>query len=112
MAHWKILDGVHCDKDAKVVSRADAPGIEHVDDVFYAGDVIETDKDLSKHNTPGSTKFAKLDESAPNDELDGMTVAQLNTFAEEETIDLPPGLKKDQLIKAIRARLAYAAAIA
>lgn len=110
MARWQILRGVHCDKNAKPVSLADKPGVERVEGVFYAGDVIETDVDLSKCNTSPQTKFTKLDDPpdpGPYAELDGMSVKQLQDLAKQEGIDLPTTLKKAQMVLAIRGALTY-----
>lgn len=112
MARWKILRGVHGDKNAKPVELVDKPGVERMegDGIFYAGDVIETDVDLSKCNTSPQTKFTKLDDPpdpGPYAELDEMSVKQLQDLAKQEDIDLPTTLKKAQMVLAIRGALTY-----
>ncbi len=118
MALWKVLRGVHNDKNATLVEAMDPEeltGVERKPDdgIFYAGDTIETDVDLSRLNTSGSdTKFAKLGESEPRDELAGMTVKDLRELAEQEQVELPSNLAKPQIIEAIRGALKYRAAVA
>lgn len=117
MATWKILRGVHNDGNAKLVKAADPDeltGVEREpnDHIFYAGDIIETDVDLSRHNAPGHIRFEKLTESEPQDELVGMTVKELRDLAEQEKVELPSNLSKPQIIEAIRGALKYRAAVA
>lgn len=115
MARWKILRGVHCDKNATPVELVQIKGVERVpgDGVFYGGDVIDTDKDLSRFNVSTEVKFEKLPESEPQDELDGKTVDELKELALREKIEIPIAVKKKaQLIKAIRGVLNYRAAVA
>jgi len=93
--------------------------------MYQAGEVVDSSSDLNKHNSPGSRKFEQLsgevadapsaslpesseDDEDPeegSDELDGMTVAQLKTFAAEEEIDLSGVSRKSDILSAIRATL-------
>ena len=129
MAKWKILRGVHADKEAELVSMGELNGpdgkpaverlpMDHLDwqdpekeKTFYPGDVIETEKDLSRFNTPNDVRFEKLSEAGPEDELATMTVAELEELAKEEEIEVPAKLKKAQLVEAIRGALKYRTAI-
>lgn len=73
-------------------------------------DLIYTDNDLSKHNTPGvAKKFTSADDFEPTEEiqddddgLDELTVDELKTHAKEEEIDLSGLTKKDEIIAKIR----------
>lgn len=74
------------------------------------GNIVETDKNLLKFNSVGSTKFKLIshdDEIVPevNDGLEMMTAKQLLAYAEGEEIPLPPNadvLKKHELLKHLR----------
>lgn len=58
MAKYKVLVGKYVDDDPV---RKDSTG-GSIDKMYQPGDVIETDKDLLKHNTPGAPpKFSRLD---------------------------------------------------
>lgn len=131
MAKWKILRGVHSDKNARLVSMGELnspdgkPAVERLpidhsawqdseaDKTFYPGDVIETDVDLSQLNTPTDTRFQRIgkEEEEPEDEFAGMTVSELEEFAKAEEIEVPAKLKKAQLIEAIRGTLKYRTAV-
>ncbi len=66
-----------------------------------ATDIIETDKNLAK--LFGSDKFQRIYENDPNsDGLDDMNKDRLLEIAEENEIDLESGLKKQDIIEAIR----------
>ena len=105
---WKILRGVLQDKTVKPIALVEVPGIERVegDGVYYTGDIIETDKDLSRHNTPSGQKFERLSTiqsiDDPVSDLNRMTVADLRALAEQEEIDLGDAHLKDEIIEAIR----------
>lgn len=118
---WKVLTGSH------VVGET-AYGAH-----LPTGTVFECEQDLSRHNIPGQpARFLLLSTSedveapavAPNtpapteppsdgnkdqskdDGLDGMSVAELKTFAGDAKIDVAGLTRKDDLIKAIRAAIA------
>ncbi|KKN04016.1 hypothetical protein LCGC14_1101790 [marine sediment metagenome] len=54
MSTWKVCRGIVNDKTFKPIALVEIQGVERQegDGIFYAGDVVETDKDLSRHNTP------------------------------------------------------------
>ena len=119
MARWRILRSILQDKNAKAVSLVEIPGVERRegDGIFYAGDIIETEADLSKHNNQAEKKFEKLEGYEPitpkaeNDGLEGMTVAELRGLAEREEIDLGDAItKKAEIIEAIRLQTSGASA--
>jgi hypothetical protein len=109
MAHWRILRGLCVDKNARLIKASDrVKDDERQPGFFYGGDVIESDSDLSRF----PDRYEKLDEQE-FDGLDDMTVQQLKAFAAENGIDdLPEPLRKAQIVKAIRAQLAYREAVA
>ena len=117
MVKWKLLSGVHHDKNAKPVKLADLEGVERGNHTFYAGDVFESDRDLDAHNVrdsvgrPISVRFALVDEET-GDDLDTKTVTELLEFASQEEIELPEKkLPKGQLLRAIRGALLYRQAV-
>lgn len=118
MATWRLMSGVHQDKDAIPIELAVKPGIERhtIDewdpkDCYYPGDTFESDKVLERHNVAGQPpKFEKLAE-AP-DGLDSLTVEKLRQLAIDEEMDIPSGLPKPKLIQAIRGYKQVADAIA
>ena len=82
-----------------------------------AGDTVDSKSDLSKHNTPGDIKFARISGEGqtvlditpePSEDEDGnpnfnsMTVSQLKAFAEENDIDLPSGGTKPELLNTVK----------
>lgn len=85
--------------------------------VYYKGgplgDVIETDRNLGRFNSVGSTKFKLLalgEELVPeiNDGLEGLTVRELRAYAKENSIEFsgsPENMRKEDLLKEIRAAL-------
>ncbi len=102
MSKFRLLQGVH--------GEGKGPNLK----VYYPGDVIETESDLCKFNTPSSSpKFEKLDASGvpakgapyPGDQLDAMTVERLREFAAEEEIDLVDARKRDDILQVIRRAL-------
>jgi hypothetical protein len=80
------------------------------------GDIVETDKNLLKFNSPGSVKFkmVAIDQDIVPDIDDGletMTVAQLKKYCKENGIEIdgnPDNLRKVDYIKAAREALLYA----
>ena len=111
---WRVVQGVHHDKNAKAVSLEDNPAYNRDDPhTFYPGDVIETDANLDRFNTKDSrgvviVKKFEPAEAVIGDELDSMTVAKLREFAAEEGVTLPDKkLSKEQLVKSIRAWLQF-----
>lgn len=109
MPRWKLVTGVHSDQDAILIQAKEIPGAERGPGLFYAGDVFDSDKDLSHFNIPGSVRFEKLADDP--DDLDRLTMPQLKTLAGEEEIEVPSNLRKPDLIKAIRSQLSYRAAV-
>lgn len=127
MPRFRVKAGIYADKTARPVSLASIDGIDRpdvtdpiwtdaeADKVFYPGDVIDVDKDLDRHNVRTkesgivSLKFEPL--TGPTDDLDSMTVVQLRSLAKAEEIGLPAGLKKVQIVQAIRSQRAYRDAI-
>ncbi len=111
MARWKVLQGVHQDKNAKLVKArpikmvgpdgsVDILGVEREPDdgVFYGGDIIETDVDLSYvGGSRTDPKFERIGDSGSG--LDSMTIAQLREFAAEEEIDLGDAAKRDEILR-------------
>ena len=105
MAQWKILRGVHADKNMKLVrARVDTPddvlGVERRpgDGVFYGGDIVESDLDL------GPPKFEKVEspiavQRPPDGGLESMTVAELKQHAAEEEIDLGDATKRAEILR-------------
>lgn len=113
MAIWKVLRGIHSDKTAKPVSLVEVKGITRAEGIFYPGDIIESDKDLAKHNTPADTRFEKLPEHEPISPpargvngLSGMTVKELRKLAADEEVILDETVvRKEEIINTIRAAL-------
>lgn len=119
MARWKLLSGIHSDKTARLVSSCKLEGVERQPNTFYPGDVFDSDKDLTRHNTrdsrgqPVSVRFERVGDSPSSkgtaalvdreDELDTMTVKELRDFAEREEIDLGDAKQRVPMIEAIRA---------
>ncbi len=101
MSRWKVLQGVHQDKNTKLIQPStDKLGVERKpnDGVFYRGDVIETNADLSQvGGCRGNPKFERVEDS--EDALDSMTIQQLREFAAEEEIDLGDASKKDEILR-------------
>ena len=92
---FQVLRGVH----------------SHGGQIYRKGDVVESDVDLTKHNTPGSPRFAPIgdggvavvDEPVGSDDgLDEMNVRELREYAEEGGIDLSGTKSKDAIIERIR----------
>jgi hypothetical protein len=112
-ARFRILRGIHCDKDAKLIFQGEIDGLDRNQQVagtFFPGDVIECDKDLLRHNTDPLNPRCELVSQA--DDLDSYTVAQLKEFAAAEHIDLPTSkMGKQRMLEAIRATLKYREAI-
>ena len=124
MTQWLLKSGIHSDKFATPIQLVSDPrngearnlsdweglGADIVPPCFYPGDIFESDQDLDKFNNTGSAKmYEKLSDipHAVQDEFDSKTVAQLLEFAEAEEITLTPGLKKDEIIAAIRGFVMY-----
>ncbi len=124
MGTYRVLRGLYQDKTAKVVRLRDEPsdkdGVKGKrlcqENVFCPGDVIRTDRDLLKKNSPGSIKFERLEETVVTEdvsreytnleeELKEMTVAKLRKHAEAEGIDLGTATSKEEIINTIRAAL-------
>jgi len=128
MARWRLLRGIHSDKDAKTVEMVEVPGVERpplaehnkrirkvqtldgmveetVPDSYYPGDVFDSGKDLLK--TSGPRRFELLD--SPVDKFDVMTIQQLRDFAAGEEIELPEGkgVIKAKILQALRGALQY-----
>jgi len=104
---FELLHGLHSDQNATMIKPSEDKGIARVegDHTFYKGDVFETDVDLRKLNEGGTTKFRLVTDSGPGDELESMTVAALYDLAQAEEFDIPPKLRKAQLVRAVRASL-------
>lgn len=114
MGLWKQHRGVHCDKNAKLVTPASEElmkGIIRQPNTFYGGDVLESDSDLTRHNFSNVLKFTKLKSNEPSDELTGMSVAQLREFAKSENLEVPAGLSKADMVTAIRGLLVLRPAV-
>lgn len=111
---FKLLSSI-TSEGGKTYAADGHPFSDHPD---CAGNVIETDKDLSVHNSPGNIRYARLnkddDESVivgdeditvtdDSDEVDlsKMTKAKLIQFAEENDLGVDTSLRKDELIDAI-----------
>lgn len=91
----------------------------HADDsgVHEMGEVFDTDQDLNLMNAPGGIKFEQVskeeeaaaeppppkDDVPPDtgDDLEGMTVSELKSFAAEEEVDLTGVSRKADIIAAI-----------
>ena len=105
MAMWRILWGVHSDsKHFKLVrASSEIEGVERKpnDGVFYKGDIIETDLDLSRFNRGIRPRFKRLE--SLGDDLDGMTRTALEGLAASEDVELPVGARKADIVRAIRA---------
>lgn len=108
MNRWKILRGILNDSTVIPVNLVEIEGVERVDGdgVYYPGDVIETDKDLGRHNHPSEPKFEKLTVIQPISEstkdLSKMTIPALKKLAEEEDIDLGDATLRDEIVEAIQ----------
>lgn len=94
---------------------------------YSKGDIVDSASDLSKYNSPGATKFAKVAEAEPavsatvsvvpplaepvsleadgesytRDELAGFSVAELREIAEDLEVDLGNVSKKADIISTI-----------
>lgn len=108
MNRWKILRGIINDGTITPVSLVEIEGVNRVkgDGVFYPGDIIETDKDLSRHNNGSEMRVEKLTVMQPINEGSGdlskMTVPALRKLAEEEGIELGDATLKDDIVETIR----------
>ena len=122
MSQWKLLRGIHHDKNAVPIRLVEVEGIDRsLEDwenlakdkappSLYPGDIFESDQDLNKFNIPGSPqRYEKLE--GVHDELDSLTVTKLQDMAQSEGIEVPKGLRKDLLVSAIRSHLKYQEAI-
>ena len=122
MATWKILRGIlQEDSNTKLVSYREEPKDKDgtkgkrlaEEGYFIPGDIIRTNRDLNKLNSPGGPrKYEKIDEKSviEDDErsypdLDNMSVAQLRKHAKSEGIDLETATSKDEIANTIRAAL-------
>ena len=114
MAFWKIINGVMANKNVKPIELKTAEGLERVmDGVYYPGDIIETDLDLNKHNSPGSTRVKRLynyvrkQKTSPLEDLSRMTIQELRRYAAEQEIELDSTLmKKAEILNAIESSIA------
>lgn len=114
---FKLLTGIHQEgssfKDGRYQRgttylargyRTDENGIQHICGE-EGQDIIETDNNLLKHNSPGSVRFKRLDdvpETENDDRLSSMTVTKLREFAEGEGIDLGTSMLKNEILETIR----------
>ena len=107
-ARWQLLRGIVSDKTLRPVTLVEIKEVNRVagDGVFYPGDVVESDKDLSVHDKPSGMRFKKLTVIQPINEaaedLGKMTVPALRKFAEEEGIDLGDAALKDDILETIQ----------
>ena len=119
MAIWKIMSGITSDKTLRTV-RLRSEKIEggRLPSCFYPGDMVETDKDLSKHNHGGHPRYERQpdeplddilsgtnlqEDASEREELSAMTVVDLRNRAEELGIDLTDANKKQEIIDTILA---------
>lgn len=113
MARFRVLRGVHAEKDDDGVirtyeARTDADGNP-------IGDIVDSKSDLCKppHNTRGSIRFQRVDDVEPiksvlgpdNDDLSAKTLAELRALAEEHQIDLGEAVRKADILETIRSEL-------
>lgn len=110
MAIWRVIRGIHADKTCKLIKQGALEGVEHGKGYFYPGDVIETDKDLSKHNAVGSIRFELMDETEMNP-LGELTMQELRKLAEEEGVQVPERIRKADLLKALDANRTLTSAL-
>jgi len=91
---FQVLHGCHCE------------GVDN--HVYEQGEIVETDNDLSKHNTLNAVKFLKLSDDGipapivPQDEFDTMTLVELRQFADAEGIILGKAKDKVAVLDIIR----------
>ena len=124
MTQWMLKSGIHSDKNAIPIQLVPDPrtgedrnlsdwenlGVDVIPPSFFPGDIFESNVDLDKSNNPGSGKrYEKLSEipHVIEDEFESKNISQLLEFAEAEEITLTPGLKKAEIIAAIRGFLMY-----
>lgn len=117
MKIWRVLGTVQ-DKTFKLIRpRKEEILGGRVESCFEYGDVIASNKDLSKHNYAGITRFERLPDevieeetSEANEEFDDdlgeLTVLQLKTRAEELEVDLDGITKKQEIIDFLRLAMA------
>jgi len=97
MAKFRVLQGLH-------IEGKNADGSQRV---YRKGEIVDSATDLNKLNYPGSIKFEQVSNDAPaeastlepnlDERLLGMTIAQLRTFAADNSIEIDEvySLKKD-----------------
>lgn len=85
MQRYKLLSGVHYEGDKP----------------YYAGGIFETEKNMLKHNVAGSPpRYQLVQGDVPN--VSGMTVPQLEAYAEENQIDLGEATLKADILAIIQ----------
>lgn len=102
MYRFKLLRGRHSDSNDSLGKPI----------IHKPGDTFESEYQLdSIHNSPGSTKFERLPDTAPigvaaaDDGYSSMTVTELRVLAAEEEIDLTGATRKVDVIDRIRSQL-------
>lgn len=131
MAVYRILLSIHSDKNARLIKPVSFEENPELFDkegnfshqresgdkknpivMFYPGDIIETEVDLSRHQLKnGPRRFELLPQydtsnlpkrEEDDDGLERMTIADLKTMAEAEEIDLGDASIKAEIINIIR----------
>jgi len=99
---FRLIRGVHQEGGQTYVAGVDGQ------------DVIETDKDLSKHNDSVRPRFQLIEEFAAvnqqtgSDVLRAKTIKELREFAMEEEIDLGDATRKEEIFNIIDGELQLA----
>lgn len=117
MAKFQVLRGIHAQRDGpkneegrrKVTTYLAATNA----DGSPAGDIVESDVDLMRHNKAGRPKFARVPEVEPiksvlgtlDDDLSTKTLAELRALADERQIDLGEAVRKADVLETIRFEL-------
>ena len=115
MPIFRIRGGVLQDKNAKIVKFREVPEgktDERVEGCFYAGDIVQTEKNLDELQGSARNKYERLYgmsekdfANTSEDNLESMSVAELKRLAEEEEIDLGTAMKKAEIVNTIRSEL-------
>ncbi len=114
MKIWRVLRGVVGDKTFKLIrERPTEVNNGRVVGCFYAGDVIGSDKDLSRHNLGNCGRFERLPDEVVDeetvisdetfdDDLADLTIPQLKSRAEEMEVELDGINKKQDIVDFLR----------
>lgn len=117
MAKFQVLRGIHAQRDGPKNAEGRRGVTTYLAatnaDGSPAGDVVESDVDLTKHNKAGRPKFARIPEvepiksvlGTPDDDLSTKTLADLRVLADEHQIDLGDATLKADVLETIRSEL-------